>query len=64
MVIKQATTLDIDPFYELFSEIMHEGYAGYSPELINHFLTKDYNKGARLFWSKKSDYEQKDRKLE
>lgn len=50
MVIKQATTLDIDPFYELFSEIMHEGYAGYSPELINHFLAKDYSKGQFYLW--------------
>lgn len=50
MVIKQATTVDIDPFYELFSEVMHEGYAGYSQELINHFLTKDYSKAQFYLW--------------
>lgn len=50
MVIKQATTLDIDPFYKLFSEVMHEGYAGYSPKLINHFLTKDYSKQQFYLW--------------
>lgn len=50
MVIKQATTLDIDPFYELFSEIMHEGYANYSPKLINYFLTKDYSKPQFYLW--------------
>jgi len=50
MVIKQATTSDLDAFYELFTEIMHEGYAGYTPSLINHFLTKDYNKTNFFLW--------------
>lgn len=50
MVIKQATTLDIEKFYSLFTEIMHEGYAGYSPELINYFLAKDYSKQQFYLW--------------
>lgn len=50
MVIKKATVLDIDIFYELFSEIMHEGYAGYSERLINHFLTKEYSKANYYLW--------------
>lgn len=50
MVIKQATTSDLDAFYEVFTEIMHEGYAGYTETLINHFLSKDYSKNNFFLW--------------
>lgn len=50
MVIKQATTLDIEKFYSLFTLIMHEGYSGYSHKLINHFLQKDYSKQQFYLW--------------
>ena len=53
MVIRQATTLDIDNFYELFVEIMNEGYAGYSEALKTHFLTKDYTKINYYNWIEK-----------
>ncbi len=50
MVIRQATTLDIGKFYDLFSEVMYEGYAGYSPKLIEYFLKQDYSKEKFYLW--------------
>lgn len=50
MVVKQATTLDLDVFYELFTVLMKEGYSSYSPQLINYFLTNDYSKEKFFLW--------------
>ena len=43
MQIRPALPTDIDEFYNLFREIMNEGYSGYSEEIKKRFLEKDYS---------------------
>lgn len=50
MQIRPALTADLDKFYELFSELMNEGYAGYSSQLKQRFLQKDYSINNFYLW--------------
>lgn len=44
MVIKDLTLVELDDFYEVFAELMEEGYGQFPVELREHFLKKDYLK--------------------
>lgn len=53
MQIRPALVKDIDRFYELFREIMHEGYSGYPESLKSRFLEKEYSINNFYVWVEK-----------
>jgi ribosomal protein S18 acetylase RimI-like enzyme len=41
---------ETNSFYQVFSQIMQEGYDNFSPKLIQHFLNKDYSINVVNLW--------------
>ncbi len=50
MTIIDLPALRLDEFYQVFSELMHEGYADFPLELREYFLSKDYPQASFSFW--------------
>jgi ribosomal protein S18 acetylase RimI-like enzyme len=54
VILNQLTADKFDEFYKVFEQIMREGYSGFSPTLVNHFLQNDYSKFTFSFWLEKN----------
>ncbi len=50
MVIETVSLNSVDKFYDIFQELMLEGYGHFSEDLRRHFLAVDYPKRNFEFW--------------
>ncbi|KXK25868.1 MAG: Acetyltransferase (GNAT) family protein [candidate division WS6 bacterium OLB20] len=50
MVIADLQAQSFPEFYKVFSDLMHEGYAGFPKRLQDHFLRYDYSASAMQNW--------------
>ncbi len=51
-VIEELQEDEITPFHNLFAKILKEGFPGYSPNVIDYFLSKIYTPNAFYLWLK------------
>lgn len=54
MVIEDLTKDSIPSFYEVFCNLMREGYDNFSPKLQEHFINFDYPLKNWYYWYEKS----------
>lgn len=54
MVITDVTLETLPKFYDCFQELMVEGYGNFPPELVKHFLEKDYSLRNFNLWVERS----------
>lgn len=53
MVVTDLNSDNIEQFYQLFCQLMKEGYDNFSPALQKHFIEKDYPLKNWYYWMEK-----------
>jgi len=50
IVVEELQENEIIPFHNIFAKILKEGFPGYTPKIVDYFLSKIYTQNAFYLW--------------